>query len=58
MLNKMLKILFYIAMYELGKYMTEQILIKCISNNDVEALKDFTQNDHIHLNNFKAEVSD
>ena len=41
-------------MYELGKYVTEQLLIKYTSNYDIEVPQDFTQDDHIHLN---AEVS-
>ena len=55
MIKRILKIWFTIAMYELGKYVTEQLLIKYTSNDDIEAPQDFTQDDHIHLN---AEVSD
>lgn len=49
------KLIFTLAMYELGKWVTEQLLIKYTSNDDIEAPQDFTQDDHIHLN---AEVSD
>lgn len=55
MFKRIIKDLFLIAMYELGKYVTEQLLIKYTSNDDIEAPQDFTQDDHIHLN---AEVSD
>ena len=37
-------------MYELGKYVTEQLIIKYTSNDDIEAPQDFKQDDQIHLN--------
>lgn len=56
MIKRLLKIWFTIAIYELGKYITNQILIKMQANDDVDRPpQDFTQDDHIHLN---AEVSD
>ncbi|MFK3735624.1 transcriptional activator RinB [Streptomyces sp. NPDC088090] len=55
MIKHISKLIFTLAMYELGKYVTEQLLIKYTSNDDIEAPQDFTQDDHIHLN---AEVSD
>lgn len=55
MFKRLLKIWFTIAIYELGKYITNQILIKVQANDDVDRPpQDFTQDDHIHLN---AEVS-
>ena len=55
MIKHISKLIFTLAMYELGKYVTEQLLIKYTSNDDIKAPQDFTQDDHIHLN---AEVSD
>ena len=55
MIKHISKLIFTLAMYELGKYVTEQLLIKYTSNDDIEVPQDFTQDDHIHLN---AEVSD
>lgn len=50
MIKHILKLLFTLATYELGKYVTEQLLIKYTSNDEVEAPKDFNKYDHIHLN--------
>ncbi|MBA8777724.1 transcriptional regulator [Staphylococcus schleiferi subsp. coagulans] len=47
-----------LALYELGKYLTEQLIIVLTANDSVEAPNDFCIDDHIHLNNFKAEVSE
>lgn len=55
MIKHISKLIFALAMYELGKWVTEQLLIKYTSNDDIDAPQDFTQYDHIHLN---AEVSD
>ncbi|MGX0472701.1 transcriptional activator RinB [Staphylococcus hominis] len=41
MIKRILKIWFTIAMYELGKYVTEQLLIKYTSNDEIDAPKDF-----------------
>ena len=41
-------------MYELSKYLTNELIVKLQSVDDVEVPQDFTQDDHIHLN---AEVS-
>ncbi|MCD8914254.1 transcriptional activator RinB [Staphylococcus simulans] len=38
--------------------MTEQLIIHATQNDEVEAPADFDINDHIHLNDLKAEVSD
>ncbi|MCE4963051.1 MULTISPECIES: transcriptional activator RinB [Staphylococcus] len=55
MIKRILKIWFTIAMYELGKYITNQIIIKLQSEDEVDqAPQDFNKYDHIHLN---AEVS-
>lgn len=53
-----LKTLLVLALYEAVKYFTEQYIIYHTQNDDVEVPSDFDINDHIHLNNLKAEVSD
>lgn len=50
MIKHILKLLFTLFTYELGKYVTEQLLIKYTSNDEVEAPKDFNEYDHTHLN--------
>ncbi|MGA4513338.1 transcriptional activator RinB [Staphylococcus caledonicus] len=55
MIKRILKNLFLIAMYELGKYITNELIVKLQSEDDIDIPKDFTQDDHIHLN---AEVSE
>ncbi|MFS5030233.1 transcriptional regulator, partial [Staphylococcus aureus] len=37
MIRQILRILFLLAMYELGKYVTEQVYIMMTANDDVEA---------------------
>lgn len=54
-IKHILKLIFTLVTYELGKYVTEQLLIKYTSNDNIDAPQDFNQYDHIHLN---AEVSD
>ncbi|MGX0308210.1 transcriptional activator RinB [Staphylococcus warneri] len=55
MIKHISKLIFTLATYELSKWVTEQLLIKYTSNDDIDAPQDFTQDDHIHLN---AEVSE
>ncbi|WP_049423808.1 transcriptional activator RinB [Staphylococcus warneri] len=55
MIKHISKLIFTLAMYELGKYVMEQLLIRLTANDEIEVPQDFTQDDHIHLN---AEVSD
>ncbi|PTK82022.1 transcriptional regulator [Staphylococcus haemolyticus] len=55
MIKRILKIWFIIGMYELSKYLTNELIVKLQSEDDVDAPQDFTQDDHIHLN---AEVSE
>lgn len=57
MIKRLLKIWFTITIYELIKYITNQLIIKVQANDDVEAPADFDIHDHIHLDNLKAEVS-
>ncbi|HCV3922427.1 TPA: transcriptional activator RinB [Staphylococcus aureus] len=37
MIKQILRLLFLLAMYELGKYVTEQVYIMMTANDDVEA---------------------
>ncbi|WP_105988602.1 transcriptional activator RinB [Staphylococcus simulans] len=58
MIKTILKIILTLTLYEAAKYITEHLIIHTTQNDDVEAPTDFNINDHIHLNNLKAEVSD
>ncbi|EFE25179.1 conserved hypothetical protein [Staphylococcus aureus subsp. aureus 58-424] len=49
MIKQILRLLFLLAMYELGKYVTEQVYIMMTANDDVEAPSDYV---------FRAEVSE
>ncbi|HDC5928895.1 TPA: transcriptional regulator [Staphylococcus aureus] len=49
MIKQILRLLFLLAMYELGKYVTEQVYIIMTANDDVEASSDYV---------FRAEVSE
>ncbi|HHC7438811.1 TPA: transcriptional regulator [Staphylococcus aureus] len=49
MVKRILKIWFTIAMYELGKYVTEQVYIMMTANDDVEVPNDYEK--------IRAEVS-
>ncbi|WP_338133675.1 transcriptional activator RinB [Staphylococcus gallinarum] len=48
--NRLLKTLTIIALYELSKYITEQVIIRLQANDNVDAPRDFSIYDHIHLN--------
>ncbi|HDF6747833.1 TPA: transcriptional activator RinB [Staphylococcus aureus] len=41
MIKQILRLIFLLAMYELGKYVTEQVYIMMTANNDVEVPSDF-----------------
>ncbi|MDU0441547.1 transcriptional activator RinB [Staphylococcus haemolyticus] len=47
MFKRILKIWFIIGMYELSKYLTNELIIHLQSEDDVDAFK---QSDHMHLN--------
>ncbi|EWN36480.1 transcriptional activator RinB [Staphylococcus aureus M1115] len=52
-----LRLLFLLAMYELGKYVTEQVYIMMTANDDVEVPSDFAKfSDQSDL--MRAEVSE
>ncbi|BCD56343.1 RinB-like transcriptional activator [Staphylococcus phage vB_SauS_JS02] len=44
MIKQILRLLFLLAMYELGKYVTEQVYIMMTANDDVEAPSDLRKN--------------
>ncbi|CAC8001917.1 transcriptional activator rinb-like protein [Staphylococcus aureus] len=55
--KEILRLLFLLAMYELGKYVTEQVYIMMTDNNDVEVPSDFAKlSDQSDL--MRAEVSE
>lgn len=47
MFKRTLKIWFIIALYELSKYLTNELIVKLQSEDDVDT---FNQSDHAHLN--------
>ncbi|EZI40310.1 transcriptional regulator [Staphylococcus haemolyticus] len=47
MFKRILKIWFIIALYELSKYLTNELIVKLQSEDDVDT---FNQSDHAHLN--------
>lgn len=55
MIKRILKIWFIITVYEISKYITNELIVILQSEDDVEVPQDFNQLDHIHLN---AEVSE
>lgn len=59
MIKRILKVLFLIAMYELGKYLTSLLITILESEDDIDAPKDFASEwDQIDLNKIRAEVSE
>lgn len=60
MIKRILKNLFLIAMYELGKYLTSLLIIKLESEDDIDtAPNDYAlETDQYDLNKIKAEVSE
>lgn len=60
MFKRILKDLFIIAMYELGKYLTSLLITILESEDDIDAApKDFAlETDQYDLNRIKAEVSE
>ncbi|HFQ1507742.1 TPA: transcriptional regulator [Staphylococcus aureus] len=49
MIKQILRLIFLLEMYELGKYVTEQVYIMMTANDDVEVPSDFEK--------IRAEVS-
>lgn len=58
MFKRILKIWFIIALYELSKYLTNELIIKLQSEDELDAPLDFTDADHAHLNRLMREVSE
>ncbi|UXR51004.1 transcriptional activator RinB [Staphylococcus simulans] len=58
MIKNILKIILTLTLYEAAKYITEHLIIYRTQDDDVEAPSDFDINDHIHLNDLKAEESE
>ncbi|HBY82149.1 transcriptional activator RinB [Staphylococcus warneri] len=58
MIKHISKLIFTIAMYELGKWVTEQLIIWWQSDDELDAPLDFTDADHAHLNRLWREVSE
>ncbi|MFB3175120.1 transcriptional regulator [Staphylococcus pseudintermedius] len=56
MIKRTINLLVTLALYELGKYLTEQLIIILTSVDDIDMT--FADCDHIHLNNLRAEVTD
>ncbi|MEJ7540386.1 transcriptional activator RinB [Staphylococcus intermedius] len=55
MLKRTINLLVTLALYELGKYVTEQVFILLTANDEIDT---FNECDHAHLNNIRAEVTD
>jgi len=60
MIKRILKIWFIIAVYELSKYITNELIVMLQSEDDIDtAPKDFASEwDQIDLNKIRAEVSE
>ena len=60
MIKRILKVLFLIAMYELGKYLTSLLITILESEDDIDtAPNDYAlETDQLDLNRIKAEVSE
>lgn len=59
MIKRILKDLFLIAMYELGKYLTSLLITILESEDDIDAPADYALNgDQSDLNKIKVEVSE
>ncbi|OFM07488.1 transcriptional activator RinB [Staphylococcus sp. HMSC074A11] len=58
MIKRILKIWFIIGMYELSKYLTNELIVKLQSEDDVEVPSDYArESDQYDINRIKAEVS-
>lgn len=58
LIKNVLLIAVSIITWELGKEAAYRMIINATANDDVEVPVDFNIEDHIHLNDIKAEVSD
>ncbi|MCC8294585.1 transcriptional activator RinB [Staphylococcus pseudintermedius] len=55
MIKRTINLLITLALYELGTYLTEQATIILTANDDIDT---FNLQDHIDLNDIRAEVTD
>lgn len=59
MIKRILKIWFIIGMYELRKYLTNELIVKLQSEDDVDVPSDYArESDQYDINRIKAEVSE
>lgn len=56
MIKRILKDLFLIAMYELGKWIGREVYYKLTANDEMEVPKDFDEHNHAHLNELWNEL--
>ncbi|QLF86481.1 transcription activator [Staphylococcus phage vB_SepS_456] len=50
MIKHISKLIFMLAMYELGKWIGRELYYKFTAYDEVEVPKDFDEHDHVHLN--------
>lgn len=50
MIKHISKLIFMLAMYELGKCIGRELYFMITANDEVEVPKDFDEHDHAHLN--------
>ncbi|AYX83228.1 transcriptional activator RinB [Staphylococcus haemolyticus] len=56
MIKRLLKIWFIIGMYELSKYLTNELIVKLQSEDDVDAPSDYArESDQYDINGIKGE---
>lgn len=56
MIKRILKIWFIIALYELSKYLTNELIVKLQSKDDVDAPSDYArESDQYDINGIKGE---
>lgn len=56
MIKHISKLIFTLAMYELGKWIGRELYYKLTANDEVEVPKDFNEDDHAHLNELWKKV--
>lgn len=56
MIKHISKLIFTLAMYEIGKFLGRELYYKLTANDEVEVPKDFDENDHAHLNKLWKKV--
>lgn len=56
MIKHISKLIFTLAMYEIGKFLGRELYYKLTANDEVEVPKDFDEHNHAHLNELWNEV--